>query len=65
MFPRTVRWWSLALGAVLVAGCCYPVGEKVDGMVCDLAAKPRDLQEYALAVKKIEHYWLHVARRPR
>jgi cobalt-zinc-cadmium efflux system outer membrane protein len=29
---------------LLLAGCCYPVGEKVDGTVCDLAARPHDLQ---------------------
>jgi hypothetical protein len=25
--------------------------------------KPGDLEEFALAVKKIEQFWLHVARR--
>jgi CheY-like chemotaxis protein len=28
-------------------------------------SKPVDQDEYSLAVKKIERFWLHVARRPR
>jgi len=34
----------------LHANCCVP--------------KPADLEEYAQAVARIEHFWLHVARRP-
>jgi CheY-like chemotaxis protein len=34
----------------LHANCCIP--------------KPADLEEFALAVRKIERFWLHLARRP-
>lgn len=34
----------------LHANCCVP--------------KPADLDEYARAVARIEHFWLHIARRP-
>lgn len=33
----------VALGLLLTAGCLYPVTEKVDFTVCNLAAHPRDL----------------------
>jgi cobalt-zinc-cadmium efflux system outer membrane protein len=35
---------GLFAAAVLFAGCLYPVREKVDGVVCELATLPRDLQ---------------------
>jgi cobalt-zinc-cadmium efflux system outer membrane protein len=44
MLSRTARWWAPALALLLVAGCFVPVGEKIDLAVCDLAARPRDLQ---------------------
>ncbi len=43
MFSQTARW-SAVLGLLLVSGCCFPVNEKIDLTVCDLAARPRDLQ---------------------
>ena len=42
MDNRSPRWLIAALG-LLVAGCVYPVHEKVDRTVCDLAIRPRDL----------------------
>src|SRR5262245_7351399 len=48
MRARTARG-SAALGLLLAAGCCFPVGEKVDLTVCDLAARPRDLQPLSAA----------------
>src|SRR5205807_802798 len=39
--PRS-RWLVPSLG-LLVVGCLYPVQEKVDHKVCELAARPRDL----------------------
>src|SRR5581483_10821752 len=35
---------GLFAAAVCLAGCLHPVREKVDGVVCELAALPRDLQ---------------------
>jgi cobalt-zinc-cadmium efflux system outer membrane protein len=40
---RTVRWLPL-VGSLLLGGCLYPVHQKIDTTVCDLAARPRDLQ---------------------
>lgn len=42
MKTRSPRWLVASLG-LLVAGCVYPVQEKVDRTVCDLAIRPRDL----------------------
>jgi outer membrane protein, heavy metal efflux system len=45
MAPIPPRWLSVALGPLLLAGgCCFPVGQKIDGVVCDTAARPVDLQ---------------------
>src|SRR5262245_36418048 len=35
---------GLCAGLIFLAGCLYPVREKVEGVVCDLSALPRDLQ---------------------
>jgi cobalt-zinc-cadmium efflux system outer membrane protein len=43
MTGRTVRGLPL-LGVLLLGGCLYPVNQKLDTTVCDLAARPRDLQ---------------------
>jgi cobalt-zinc-cadmium efflux system outer membrane protein len=32
------------LGLLLVVGCLYPVNERIDATVCDLAFRPRDVQ---------------------
>src|SRR5262245_6503153 len=45
MFACSSRLSAAALGLALAAGCLYPVGEKVDRVVCDLAARPRDVAE--------------------
>ena len=45
MFARSSRLLAASLGLGLAAGCLYPVGEKVDHVVCDLSARPRDLGE--------------------
>src|SRR5947209_17968282 len=37
---RAISWGLLAL---LVGGCCYPVRERADLLVCDLAARPADV----------------------
>jgi cobalt-zinc-cadmium efflux system outer membrane protein len=42
MLPVSCRWVSPALALVLTAGCLYPVRDKVDRVVCDLAVVPRD-----------------------
>jgi cobalt-zinc-cadmium efflux system outer membrane protein len=39
---RSPRWLLASLG-LLAAGCLYPVQEKVDRTVCELAIRPRDL----------------------
>jgi cobalt-zinc-cadmium efflux system outer membrane protein len=39
---RSPRWLLASLG-LAVAGCLYPVQEKVDHTVCELAMRPRDL----------------------
>src|SRR5438105_1170556 len=43
MIRRTVQGMSV-LALVCVVGCLHPVEERIDGTVCDLAAKPWDLQ---------------------
>ena len=45
MFARSSRLLAATLGLTLTAGCLYPVGEKVDHVVCDLAARPHDVAE--------------------
>jgi cobalt-zinc-cadmium efflux system outer membrane protein len=44
MDVRAVPRWIIALGLVLLAGCLYPVREKIESGVCDLAAQPIDVQ---------------------
>jgi cobalt-zinc-cadmium efflux system outer membrane protein len=44
MLPRPSLRRISSLGLLLIAGCLYPVGEKIDLTVCDLTAQPRDLQ---------------------
>jgi CheY-like chemotaxis protein len=39
------------------------ISESYDRQANCCVRKPGDLDEFALAVKKIEHFWLHVARR--
>jgi cobalt-zinc-cadmium efflux system outer membrane protein len=41
--PSAPRW-SAALGLALVAGCFYPVRDKIDTTVCKIAKQPFDLQ---------------------
>src|SRR5438552_460935 len=36
------RWMPWLLG-LTIAGCCFPVREQVDAVICDLAARPLDL----------------------
>ncbi len=43
MVRRSTGACAAALALVLTAGCLHPVGEKVDAVVCDLAARPRDV----------------------
>jgi cobalt-zinc-cadmium efflux system outer membrane protein len=51
MNVRTLRWVVLTVG-LLVAGCLYPVQEKIDYKVCNLAARPRDLAPEAYEVPR-------------
>ncbi len=44
MDVRAVPRWTAALGLVLLVGCLYPMREKIESGVCDLAAHPIDLQ---------------------
>jgi outer membrane protein, heavy metal efflux system len=45
MAPLRPRWLSVALGLLLLSGgCCSPMGQKIDDVVCDVAAHPVDLQ---------------------
>ncbi len=44
MDVRAVPRWTAALGLVLLAGCLYPVREKVESSVCETSAQPIDLQ---------------------
>jgi cobalt-zinc-cadmium efflux system outer membrane protein len=37
------RWPAVALTLLLAAGCHFPVQDEIDRVVCDLAARPRDL----------------------
>lgn len=46
MLVGRTRRFSLIL-TLLMAGCFYPVQEKIDYHVCELAAQPRDLQPLA------------------
>jgi cobalt-zinc-cadmium efflux system outer membrane protein len=39
MFPRRLAWLGLAIA---LGGCCFPVREQVDRVVCDLATHPID-----------------------
>jgi outer membrane protein, heavy metal efflux system len=41
---RLAPWRCVPLGLLLAAGCLYPVREKIDFTVCELAAGPRDVQ---------------------
>src|SRR5579859_3822033 len=41
---RLAPWRCVPLGLLLAAGCLYPVREKIDCTVCDLAAEPRDVR---------------------
>jgi cobalt-zinc-cadmium efflux system outer membrane protein len=43
MSGRIVRG-LLLLPVLLLGGCLFPVNEKIDATVCDLASRPRDLQ---------------------
>jgi cobalt-zinc-cadmium efflux system outer membrane protein len=45
MMRRTV-WGLAAPGLLLVVGCFFPVGSKIDATVCHEAALPRDLQPW-------------------
>lgn len=45
MFHR--RLPALFAGLLFLTGCLHPVGPKVDGVVCELANLPRDLQPLA------------------
>ncbi len=47
MRGRIVR--GLPLLALLLGGCLYPMHEKIDTTVCDLSARPRDLQPHFAA----------------
>jgi cobalt-zinc-cadmium efflux system outer membrane protein len=38
------RLGAVAAGLLLAAGCLYPVRQKIDGDLCDLSARPVDLQ---------------------
>jgi cobalt-zinc-cadmium efflux system outer membrane protein len=40
--PRGI--WAAFAAVLLSAGCLYPVREKIDGVVCDLSIRPRDLE---------------------
>jgi cobalt-zinc-cadmium efflux system outer membrane protein len=45
MAPLRLRWLSVPLGLLLLSGgCCTSVGQKIDDVVCDIAAHPIDLQ---------------------
>ncbi len=45
MTTQRVRWFSASLGLLLlIAGCCTPVTQKIDDVVCDISAHPIDLQ---------------------
>ncbi len=44
MVRQSCRWLPLTLALLLAGGCLYPVREKVDSVVCDLDAQPRDVQ---------------------
>ena len=46
MAPLRLRWLSVPLGLLLAAGgCCTPSSQKIDDVVCDVAAHPVDLQQ--------------------
>jgi cobalt-zinc-cadmium efflux system outer membrane protein len=44
MILRSTNWWPALAGVLLLAGCYYPVREKIDAGVCDIARQPFDLQ---------------------
>jgi cobalt-zinc-cadmium efflux system outer membrane protein len=41
---RLAPWRCVPLGLLLAAGCLYPVREKIDFAVCELANEPRDVR---------------------
>jgi cobalt-zinc-cadmium efflux system outer membrane protein len=41
---RLASWRCVPLVLLLAAGCLYPVREKIDFTLCELAAQPRDVQ---------------------
>lgn len=41
---RTATWCCVLLGLCALPGCYYPVREKIDLAVCDIAKKPWDVQ---------------------
>lgn len=44
MAIRSLAWCAAAGWLTLVCGCLHPVREKVDSTVCDLSARPRDVE---------------------
>ncbi len=49
MSLRSVTWWSALLGLLPLMGCFYPVREKIDAGVCDIAKQPFDVQQLEAA----------------
>jgi cobalt-zinc-cadmium efflux system outer membrane protein len=49
MILRSATWWPALLGLLLLTGCYYPVRQKIDAAVCDIAKQPFDLQHLGAA----------------
>jgi cobalt-zinc-cadmium efflux system outer membrane protein len=41
--------WAVLLGMLTILGCYYPVREKIDATLCDIAKQPLDLQKLPAA----------------
>jgi cobalt-zinc-cadmium efflux system outer membrane protein len=44
MTLRSATWWPALLGVLSLCGCYYPVRDKIDAAVCDIAKQPFDVQ---------------------
>ena len=49
MILRSATRWLILLGLLVPTGCYYPVRDKIDAVVCDIAKQPFDVQKLEAA----------------